>query len=87
MLERVKIGAVFSYFAKVGVAAITLSDGTLSVGDTIQIQGSTTEMSFKVDSMHIDRLSIQDSLLGQSVGIKVPDRVRPTDEVYKIVGE
>ncbi|MFH1788817.1 MAG: translation elongation factor-like protein [Candidatus Altiarchaeota archaeon] len=87
MAEREKIGSVFSYFANIGVAAISLSDAGLSVGDRIQIQGATTDVAFTVDSMQVDRESIQTAAKGQSVGIKVPDRVRPNDEVYRIVGE
>lgn len=85
MAEREKIGSVFSYFAKIGVAAIELSDGGLSVGDIIQIQGATTDLTFPVDSMQVDGESIQAADKGQSVGIKVSDRVRPNDEVYRII--
>jgi len=86
MSEREKIGKVFSYFSNVGVAAIKLEVGGLSVGDEINILGATTDLTFTVDSLQINRKSIEKAVKGQSVGIKVPDRVRPNDVVYKIMG-
>ncbi|MFH1834592.1 MAG: translation elongation factor-like protein [Methanobacteriota archaeon] len=87
MSEREKIGVVFSYFVNVGVAAIKLGEGGLSVGDEINILGATTDLTWTVDSLQIDRKSIEKAVKGQSVGIKVPDRVRPNDVVYKIIGD
>ncbi len=85
MEEKEKIGIVFKYFAKPGVAAIRIENGTLSVGDKIAIQGATTDFEQTIDSMEIDRESVESAGAGQSVGIKTPERVRPNDIVYKIV--
>ena len=84
MVEREKIGTVFTYFSKVGAAAINLSDGGLSIGDTIQIQGATTDLTFKLDSMQIDKQSVEAASEGQSIGLKVGEKVRIGDEVYKL---
>lgn len=78
-----EVGKVFTYFSKVGVAGIKLS-GTLSVGDMIRIKGASTDFEQRVDSMQIERTPIQKAESGASVGIKVKDRVRPNDAVYKI---
>ena len=48
-MEREKIGEVFHFFSKLGVAAIRLTEGGLKVGDTIQIQGPTTNLTQTVD--------------------------------------
>lgn len=87
MTARERVGVVFSYFAKIGVAAIKLSDGGLKVGDRIQIQGATTDVAQSLDSMQIDGDSVDEAVKGQSVGIKVADRVRPNDVVYRLTGE
>src|SRR5436190_78516 len=42
-MERKKVGEVFHFFGHIGVAAIKLTDGSLAVGDTVQIQGPTTK--------------------------------------------
>lgn len=84
-MEKMKVGRVFKYFAKPMVAAIQIEEGTLKVGDKIAIQGATTDLTLTVESMEIDRNPIQEASPGQSVGIKVADRVRPNDFVYKVI--
>ncbi|MEM3586869.1 MAG: hypothetical protein QXO71_06040, partial [Candidatus Jordarchaeaceae archaeon] len=56
----------------------------LSVGDTIRIVGATTDFQQKVESMQIEKVSVQKAKAGDSVGIKVKERVRPNDIVYKL---
>jgi len=84
MAEKEKIGEVFTYFSKIGVAGIKLADGTLSAGDTISIEGHTTNFEQTIDSIHIDKGTVEKADVDQEVGIKVADRVRPHDKVYKI---
>lgn len=84
-MEEEKIGKVIKYFAKAGVAAIELTDGTLSVGDTIRIKGHTTDFQQKVESIQIENKPVEKADIGQAVGIKVIERVRDKDEVYKVI--
>jgi putative protease len=65
------------------VAGIQLSD-TLKVGDKLHIKGHTTDVEFTVDSMQIDNANVTEGKSGDGVGIKVPDRVRRGDTVYKV---
>lgn len=83
-MEKEKVGKVFTYFSKAEVAGIKLTDGSLSVGDKISIEGATTNFEQDLDSMQIDRETIETAGPGQSVGIRVKDRVRPNDVIYKI---
>jgi len=82
-MGEVEIGRVTDFFAKPVVAGIELS-GTLKTGDKIHIKGSTTDMEVAVESMQIDRADITEANAGDLVGIKVLDRVRPGDRVYKV---
>jgi len=84
-MEREKIGEVFHYFSKLGVAAIRLTEGPLSVGDTTQIQGPTTNLTQTVDSMQIEQDGVPGARKGQSVGIRVREKVRERDLVYRVV--
>jgi translation initiation factor IF-2 len=84
-MEKEKVGKVFTYFSKVGVAGIELTDGSLQVGDKISIEGATTNFEQDLDSMQIDRTEVESAKKGQQVGLKVVDRVRPNDVVYKII--
>jgi translation initiation factor IF-2 len=84
-MEKEKIGEVFHYFSKAGVAAINLTDSYLQVGDTVLIQGVTTNLTQKVDSMQVENAPVQRAEMGQSIGIKVSDKVREKDLVYRVV--
>ncbi|OGN96458.1 MAG: translation elongation factor-like protein [Chloroflexi bacterium RBG_13_51_36] len=82
-MPDVEIGKVTDFFAKPVVAGIELS-GTLKIGDRIHIKGSTTDIEMAVESMQIDRIDITEGKPGDLVGIKVLDRVRRGDKVYKV---
>ncbi len=78
-----EIGKVVDYFAHIGVVAIELN-GELCVGDTIHIKGHTTELIQEVRSMQIEHSKVNKAKRGDSVGIKVSERVRTHDKVYKV---
>jgi hypothetical protein len=84
-MERRKIGEVFHYYGHLEVAAIRLTDGGLAVGDTIQIQGPTTNVEQTVDSLQIEHAIVSRADRGQEVGMKVRERVRENDFVYKVI--
>ena len=83
-MPEMKVGYVKEYFAKVGVAGIEITEGYLSVGDTIHIKGHTTELTQRVDSIQIEHQSLERAEPGQVIGIKVRERVRPHDQVFKV---
>ena len=76
------IGKVAHFFGGISVAAIELKS-ELKVGDTILIKGATTDIKQKIESMQIENTPIQVAKKGQIVGMKVKDRVRENDLVYK----
>jgi translation elongation factor EF-Tu-like GTPase len=78
------IGTVMDFFARPVVAGIDLI-GTLKVGDNIHIVGHTTDLELTVDSMQINNVNVSEAKSGDSIGIKVTDRVRRGDKVYKVV--
>jgi putative protease len=80
--ELVEIGRITHFFAKINVAVIELK-APLKVGDTIVIKGPTTDSQQVVDSMQIEHQNVQTALAGQSIGMKVAQRVRETDAVFK----
>lgn len=84
MGEEIQVGTVMQFFGKPFVAAIEITSGTLSIGDTIRIKGTTTDFEQKIESMEIDRKPVQSATAGQAVGIKVKDRVRPHDKVFRV---
>ena len=78
-----RVGIVKDYFAKVGVAGIDL-EGTLRVGDTIHIKGHTTDLEQAVESMQVEHEQVEEAKGGDAIGIKVRDRCRGGDVVYKV---
>jgi translation elongation factor EF-1alpha len=77
------IGQVNDFFARPVVAGIELT-GTLKVGDTVHIKGHTTDVTMVVESMEINNVKVQVARAKDSIGIKVPDRVRRGDRVYLV---
>jgi UPF0176 protein len=83
-MEEKKVGVVIKFFGKISVAAIQLTDG-LRVGDTIHIQGHTTDLTQTVESMQIENQNVEKADPGADIGIKVGGRVRENDVVYKVI--
>jgi selenocysteine-specific translation elongation factor len=82
-MPEVEIGSVSDFFSHPVVAGIELTAG-VNVGDRIHILGHTTDMEVAVDSMQINNTSVTEAKAGDAIGIKVSDRVRRGDKVFKI---
>jgi putative protease len=82
-----KIGEVMKFFAKPSVAAVKITSGELLVGDAVKFTGHTTDFEDRIGSMEIDNKQIEKATAGDYIGIKVSDRVRLGDEMFKIIPE
>ena len=78
-----EIGKVSDFFARPVVAGIELT-GAIKVGDKLHIKGHTTDLELTIDSMQINNVNVTEGKAGDAVGIKVPDRVRSGDIIYKV---
>lgn len=78
------VGKVSHYFTKIEVAIVDLTDG-LKVGDEVSIEGPTTSFTQKVKSMQIQHKDVKSAKAGDSIGLKVVDRAREKDSVYKLI--
>lgn len=76
------IGEIENYFSKVGVAVFHATQ-EVKIGDKIVVKGSTTDFEMIIESMQIDRVDVETISAGTKVGLKVPERVRKGDLVYK----
>jgi len=81
--EKKLVGKVTHYYTKIGVAVVELS-GDLNVGDKISVEGATTNIQQVVSSMQIEHQNLNSAKAGQSIGLKVQQKVREGDLVYKI---
>jgi len=82
-MKEKEVGRVNDFFARPVVAGVELT-ATLNVGDNIHIKGHTTDIEMVLDSMQIDNVNVEKAGKGKSVGIKVPERVRPGDVIYVV---
>lgn len=80
-----KIGQVVGYYARISVAAVQLTEGSLRVGDTIRIRGHTTDFTQPVESMEVNHQPVQQAELGAEIAIKVRERTRQKDQVFRVV--
>jgi len=78
------IGEVSDFFARPVVAGIELA-APLKLGDKIHIKGHTTDLELTVDSMQINNVDVQEAKAGDAIGVKVSERVRRGDTVYKVI--
>ena len=80
------IGKGVKYFSKLGVAEFSVEAATFSVGDKMLITGPTTGALYvTVDEIHDDVQAVQTAQQGTRVSIKVPEKVRPSDKLFKII--
>jgi putative protease len=83
MAEEAEIGRVTDYFAKISVAGIDLTS-KLRVGETIHIRGHTTDLELVVESLQVEHDQVEEAGAGDKIGIKVGDRCRNGDHVYRV---
>ncbi len=82
-MEEQEVGKVQKFFAKPSVAAIEVTAGVLKIGDKLHFKGHTTDFEENIASMQVDNQPIEEAKPGDLIGIKVKERVRENDIVYK----
>jgi len=80
--EKKIVGKVTHYYPKISVAVVELQ-APISIGDKVLIKGSSTNFEQVVESMQIEHKDVNGAEAGQSIGLKVKERVRENDLVYK----
>jgi putative protease len=83
-MEEELVGKVTNFYVKISVAAIKVTAGIIKIGDTLHFKGHTTDLQDTVTSMESEKQSVDKARPGDEVGIKVKERVRENDSVYKV---
>lgn len=83
-MQEKEIGKITHYYGHLSVGIIELSDG-LKLGETIHIKGHSSDFTQGVDSMQIEHASVSEAKSGDSIGIKIAQKVHPHDKVYKVI--
>jgi translation initiation factor IF-2 len=83
MAESDYIGEVTHFYKKILVGVIRLR-ADLSIGDTIRFKGAHTDFTQQVESMQVEHENIESASAGSEVAMKVDQRVRGGDSVYRV---
>ena len=84
--KKVYVAKGIKYFSGIGVAEFEMESGSLNVGDEILITGPTTgALLQKVEEIRVDLKPTEKTVKGERFSIKVPEKVRPSDRLYKMV--
>lgn len=83
MAEEKLVGKIVHYYTNIGVAIIELTGG-LKTGDKIHIKGNASDFDQAVDSMQVEHKDVESANAGESIGLKVAEKVHEGDEVFKI---
>ena len=79
-----KVVKIFHYFSNIEVGVIKLS-APLKIGEKIRIiGGKETDFDQKVQSMQIEHEEVKAGKKGDSIGLKVKEKVHDGYRVYKI---
>lgn len=84
--RKVQIGKGIKYFPNAGVAEFLMESLTLKVGDEILITGPTTgAITSLVEEIRVDQKPVSETVKGEYFSIKIADKIRPSDKLFKWV--
>jgi putative protease len=78
------VGSVTHFFKGPGVAVVKITEGEVHLGDQLHFRGHTTDFAETVDSMEVEHGKVERAGAGDEIAIKVIDRVRQHDQVFKV---
>ncbi len=81
-VKKIRIGIVSKFYPKLNVALIKLTEKELKLNEEIYIEGKTTYLKQKVESMEIENKQVKNGKKGTEVGIKVEKKVKKGDNVF-----
>ena len=82
MAQKKPIGKVTHYYDKINVAILKLSS-PLKTGEEVEFKGTTTDFKQSIDSMEVDHEKVKKAKKGEVIGVKVDEKVREHDLVYR----
>lgn len=86
MTKGERIGEVTHFFGKISVAVLNLSKD-LKVGENVHFLGRNTDFQQEILSMQVDHVEVTEVSAGDDVAVKVTQRVRKGDSVFRLTPE
>ena len=84
--RKVYIGKAIKHFGNIGVTEFLMETQSLKTGEELLITGPTTGAIFlTAEDIRVDMKSVDETVKGESFSIKTPEKIRPNDQLYKMV--
>jgi len=82
-MDEEQIGTISHYYNHLSVGIIELT-APLKIGETIRIKGATDDFTETIESMQVEHEQIEEANAGDSIGVKVSQKVHENDKVYRV---
>ena len=79
-----EVGIVDHWFGHLNVAGVRITNGSIKPGDTLHFKGHTTDFQETIGSVQLEHEDVPEGKAGDDVGIKISQKVRPHDKVFKV---
>ena len=83
MSDGERVGEVIHFYGKINVGVLRCTKG-LQVGDVVHFLGRHTDFEQEITSMQIEHEPVETVSAGGEVAIKVKQRVRKGDKIFRI---
>lgn len=83
--KEVLVGEITHYFSRIEVVVLKMVKGQIAVGDRLHIKGSATDFIQPVSSLQIENNDVRAARRGQLVGLKVKQKAKEKDQVWKLL--
>jgi putative protease len=84
--KKLYVGKVIKYFSKLGVAEFLVETQSLRNGEKVLITGPTTgALVFEAEDIRVELQAVDVAGKGARFSMKVPEKVRPSDKLYKLL--
>ena len=86
--KKIYVAKAVKYFDKIGVGEFVCESHSLRIGDEVIITGPTTGyIQSKIEDIRVNKISVAKSQKGDSFSIKINEKIRPSDKLYRLVSE
>lgn len=84
--RKVYVGKAVKHFTNIGVTEFLVEAQSIGEGEELLITGPTTGAIFiTAEDMRVDLKTVSEVVKGESFSIKTAEKIRPNDQLYKMV--
>lgn len=84
--RKVYVGKAIKHFGNIGVTEFLVETQSVKTGDELLITGPTTGAVFlTAEDIRVELNTVDEAVKGDYFSIKTPEKIRPNDQLYKMV--